>query len=284
MQDLNVVPVFFEALQYPEFARPNFYLLKQQESGWARGVYLTALSEVYHYSMTVLKLSYHAQKRDSKNLNIDELKLPLSKFYKSENETLIDKKTLDDLHLAVHATQYFNTEPKRYSPYEILSFVEYALWFIHNEFQLLVGQKETSDFRPNNQVFSSYLIAQDGPFFDFPTFKSTVLGLLANSQNPQFIKDFLQKFSKTAVDIISLWNNEIFELENKIKNEDESPVQREMIRVEFKAKDLIHSWWSSPELFEIKPHFFLLSTTLLFMQPRLRTLSKEISCVALWIN
>lgn len=255
MENLETTEVFFEALKYPEFARPNFYIEKAKESGWSMSVYITALLEAYHRSMIILTMAYHSKKRTYKDLKIDDVKLPLNRFYKSELTIQIDKKTIENLHLAVHSMEEFNREKKNYSPYEILSFVEHALAFTLREFKLLIGQDENSGFRPNQHVFSCYLISQDGPFFDFPIFKATILNLLATAENPEFIRNYLRKFSRCAIDIISLWNNEIFELEKKMDNKDnKEPGRQDMIRVEFHVKSLSHSWWSSPELFDIKPH------------------------------
>jgi hypothetical protein len=33
--------IFFGALTYPEFAKPNFYINQQKESGWTKGAFLS---------------------------------------------------------------------------------------------------------------------------------------------------------------------------------------------------------------------------------------------------
>jgi hypothetical protein len=48
MDSLDLKNIFFEALNYPSYARPYFYLVKQKESGWSKGVYFTALNETYN--------------------------------------------------------------------------------------------------------------------------------------------------------------------------------------------------------------------------------------------
>src|SRR5688572_9585205 len=70
--------IFLNALDYPENARPEFFLKHQPESGWSRGVFLRELEEAYHYYMAIynVKRSYETGmlgKEDRKL--IDDFKL-----------------------------------------------------------------------------------------------------------------------------------------------------------------------------------------------------------------
>src|SRR5436305_723882 len=127
---LDLTNIFFEALKYPQFARPNFFINKQKESEWSKGVYLTALDEVYHSSLLRLRMRFNAEKRNLGDTKFEEFKISKKVLLGDEDEQLIDKAVLDELHYAIQYAWRFDTIQKSYSPYQILSFVEVALLFI----------------------------------------------------------------------------------------------------------------------------------------------------------
>lgn len=148
MDSLDLGSVFFEALEHPEYARPNFYIIKQKQSVWSKAVYLTTLDEVYHTCITRIQLKFNAKKRTVPGLKIEDIKLSMKEYIGGNDETLIDKETLDKLHLAIQSAGYWDLEKEKFSAYQILSFVEYALWFMRNEFQHVAGLKQINGFRP----------------------------------------------------------------------------------------------------------------------------------------
>jgi hypothetical protein len=77
MELLNLRSIFFEALSYPEYARPNFYLIKQQQSVWSKGIYLTTLEEVYHACHQHIDLVYRARERNQPNLKKESISIPI---------------------------------------------------------------------------------------------------------------------------------------------------------------------------------------------------------------
>ncbi|MFT3981175.1 MAG: hypothetical protein QM687_11940 [Ferruginibacter sp.] len=252
MDSLDLGSVFFEALGHPEYARPNFYIIKQKQSVWSKGVYLTTLNEVYHACITRIQINFNAKKGKVTGLKIEDIKLPMKEFIGGDNETLVDKETLDKLHLAIQAAGYWDLEKEKFSAYQILSFVEYALWFMRNEFQYVAGLKQINGFRPRTKSYFNYLIAQDAPFFDFPRFKAAIRELNLTQQNRNAFKVTLEPFQKAAHEIVTLWNEKIAPIvHNDAGVLDQEPP--EMVMVEFKSADLNFSWWNDQDHFEIRP-------------------------------
>lgn len=250
MESLNLKSVFFEALKYPEYARPNFYIRKQQESGWSKGVYLTALNEVYYTCVEQLRFAFRNNSKQIGISNLNEIPIPIKDLTGEEGKNLITKKELDNLHLAVQAAQYFNAQKLTFSIYEKLSLIEYALSYIKTEFlkqsQDIDGQTST-----NTNSICLYLIAQDGPFFDFPTFKSSIRELLLSGSESKVLSKILSKYHATATDIVNIWNEKLSVIENRLSFQYYTP---ETIRVEFYGKQLKHIIWSDIDLFELKQH------------------------------
>ena len=252
MDKLDLSPVFFEALEHPEYAWPNFFIIKQKQSVWSKGVYLTALNEVYDASKTRLEITFRARQSKNKELKIEEIKLPVKEFIRGDNERLIDKTILTKLHLAIHAAGYWDLEKEKFTPYQILSFVEYALWFMRNEFQYVAGLKEIKGFRPRTKSYFNYKIAQNAPFFDFPRFKAALREINLAQQDRHVFEATLEPFKKAANEIVTLWNDyiSVIVLREGSSEETEPP---ELLMVEFHAEELNFSWWNDQDLFEVRP-------------------------------
>lgn len=252
MDSLDLGSVFFEALEHPEYAWPNFFIIKQKQSVWAKGVYLTTLSEVYHGCITRVQITYNAKKSKVPGLKIEDIKIPMKEFIGGDNEKLIGKETLDKLHLAIQAAGYWDLETEKFTPYQVLSFVEYALWFMRNEFQYVAGLIQVNGFRPRTKSYFNYLIAQDAPFFDFPRFKAAIRELNLTQQNRNAFKVTLEPFQKAAHEIVTLWNESIAPIVHNDAGipDPESP---QLVMVEFKSAELNFSWWNDRDHFEIRP-------------------------------
>lgn len=250
MEFSKIRVIFFKALDYPEYARPNFYINKQKESGWAKGIFLTTLNEVYHECIQRIKFNYNAQKRKDPELKLEDVELSTKDVTGDETDKKVNKQILEDLQKAVWAAQYFDQPLKTYTPYQILSFAEYALWFIRKEFQEQAKVSKNLHPRPRTKTYFHYLISQDAPFFDFPKFKTAFRELNFSIKNRVPFEKIAGNFHNAAKEIVDLWNNHIF----KIVNNPESHKLSEMVRVEFKGGELTHSWWNEAGLFEAKPH------------------------------
>jgi len=246
----NTSAVFFEALEYPEFARPNFYIRKQEESGWAKGVYLMALSEIYHSCQLRIKLHYNANKVKKTGLEIDDIELPIKEVTGGEEQGYYNKKLLEELHLTVRYAGHFGVQPKMFEPLDILSFTEYALWFIRNEFRVQVRETNGGFMRPRTNSYFTYLIAEEGPFFSFPQFKKAFRKLLLDSANIDNLKRILTPYHKTCLEIIKLWNEKLFMIQEQ-SHKDGKMIAPVIIRAQFKAEELKHSWWEDTSLFDV---------------------------------
>ncbi len=253
---LDLSNIFFDALEYPQFARPNFFLNKQSTTNWARGVYLTALNEVYHHCKSVLQMHYNAQKRKSEGLKIEDFEISIKDLVDIENNKLVKLETLDSLFYSLHFIPYFDRIQKNYTSLEIISFTETALIFIKNEYYIQSKKTTNFLFRPITKTYFTYLIAGDGPFFDFPKFKNAFRELLYSSKSSIKIEKLFISFHKAAVEIVKLWNEEIYFIEQKTHTE-ENNFQTERIRVEFHAESLKQTWWSDEKMFDkCIPHEF----------------------------
>ena len=48
----QVERVFLKALNYPDYARPEYFIKEQEKSGWSKGVFLRTLLDTHeHYSL-----------------------------------------------------------------------------------------------------------------------------------------------------------------------------------------------------------------------------------------
>lgn len=255
---LDLSDVFFEALKYPQFARPNFFINKQRESEWTKGVYLTALSEVYYSAILRLQMHFNAKKKNLGDIKFEEFKVAKKLLFGDNDEQILDKKILDEIFYAIQYAWKFDTSEKIFTPYQIISFTEAALSFIKKEFHEQSNKTKNPLPRPRTKTYFTYLIAQDGPFFDFPKFKNAIRELLYTTKNITKLNSLLKSFHKMASEIVKLWNEEIYFIEqNAHKREDGSPIER--VRVEFHSDTLKQSWWSDEKLFDNLPHDFYMN-------------------------
>src|SRR4051812_13284173 len=112
MQSLQFENIFIGALQHPEFSWSNYFLIEQEKSEWAKGVFLTSLDEVYHHCKRVFRFHFDSKKRKNENLAPQDIKLPIKQLVGVENSDLLDEATLERLHYAIHRLTYFDKEDK----------------------------------------------------------------------------------------------------------------------------------------------------------------------------
>jgi hypothetical protein len=256
---LDLSDIFFEALEYPQFARPNFFLNKQSTTNWAKGVYLTALNEVYHHCKSVLKMHFNKQKQKSEDLKLEDFEISIKDLVQIENNKLVNLETLDSLFYSLQFIPYFDRSQKNYTPLEVISCVETALIFIKNEYYKQIKKAANPLFRAGTKNYFNYLIAEDSPFFDFPKFKNAFRELLYSSKSSVKIEKLFISFHKAAVEIVKLWNEEIYFIEQKT-NVDGNKFQPERVRVEFNADSLKQTWWTDEKMFDnCIPHEFFLN-------------------------
>jgi hypothetical protein len=220
-----------------------------------KGSVLNIIKRVYHGCMEWIDIQYSLSRRKQPDLKPEKIELPIKEITGKDSDKKVNIKALNDLRKAVMEAQYFDQIPKTYTPYQILSFSEYALWFIRAEFHAQAGTVKNENPRPRTASYFNYLISPDAPFIDFPKFKAAFRELNFTIRNREPFEKIAGNFHKAAKEIVELWNTKIF----KIMSSKESHAHSEMVRVEFKAEGVGHSWWVDEDLFETKPHFFFLN-------------------------
>ena len=252
----DIAKVFFSALEYPDFMRTNFYIRMQKKSGWAKGVYLTALSEVYHACVTVIQIHQGAPKSRSLHLTREQVEIPIKDITKGDETGTFNLKLIEELFIAIRRGWYFERRKQKYSAIEILTFAEGGLLFIRNEFRR-EAKKQISQGNAEGASYVVYLIAQEAPFIDFPKFKNAFRYILLNSLNIDRLKRMLKPCHSASVEIVNLYNKKIFQLENKV-NTGINKTESEQARIEFDSTTLQHSRWDDTEHFNIlSPSWYL---------------------------
>lgn len=268
---LDLTHVFFEALKYPQFARPNFFINKQKDSEWTKGVYLTALSEVYHSAIFRLQMHFNAKKKNIGDTKFEEFKIAKKILFNDDDDQILDKNILEELYYAIQYAWKFDVVEKTFTPYEIISFAEVALSFIRKEFYKQ-SKKTTNPLPlPRTTTYFTYLIAQDGPFFNFPTLRNAIRELLYTTKNVNKLEKLLISFHKIASEIVKIWNDEIYFIEQNA-NKKENGSSSERVRVEFHSDSLKLSWWSYDKLFDNLPHDLYLNQDFAYMAANIANL------------
>lgn len=286
----EICGVFFEALDYPEFARANFYFNKQKESNWRIGIFITALREVYHSSVVRLEIHYQARKNKEQGLKIEDIEIPIKDVTGGEESGNFNKTLLDELLEATEACKLFEKLPKKYSEIEILSFTEYSLAFILKQYKKLQEKGAQSPFTPLLNPLTNYQIVSLAPYFDFLAFKHAFRSLLLD-KNVESLKIILKKYKIIAEEIVDLWNSQISYLEEE-ERQTQNP-SYETVRVKFDENNLSYSWWQQNPIFDAYPstvkrnyHFALfavqianLLSTELFQEKELSTIDNNLRIV-----
>lgn len=257
MKLLDIRLTFFEALKYPQYARPNFFVNRQKDSEWTKGVYLKSLYEIYHECIKRLRIHYDAKKRKANGIKLEDIKLPINEVTTGNAAGTYNKRVLEELRQAIQASERFGRHEKNYTSVETLSFVEYALGFIRNEFSAQSKGIKGEFARPGTSSYFTYLIVQDGPFFNFPKFKAAFRELVLSSNNLESLKQILKPFYTVSVEIVRLWNKKIHLLEN-VDRQTEEILPPEMVLIEFHSDETKKSWGTDLENFEVLgPRLFL---------------------------
>jgi hypothetical protein len=79
--------------------------------------------------------------------------------------------------------------------------------------------------------------------------------LLFTTRNINKLENVLKRIFNLALEIIKLWNDEVYLLDKKIDFKGKI-AQSVIARVEFKSESLIHSWWYDTRWFEQKHYNF----------------------------
>lgn len=242
--------IFFEALDYPEYARPFFYLKKQQESGWHKGIFLTALLEEYWNYDTIFKIKLGGAKAKNQNSQIEDIKIDIEKETKGKVKGAFTKAKNKELQVAILSVYEIDKPVKIFDSYQVISFIEYSLKFIKNEFEIIL-KLGSSDYRKN--LRTSYLISTDAPFFDFYKFRNESRKLLYEARNLNQLKVQYKKIHTICLDIINLWNTKLYSAQQQAENDEE--ILPNYIRLTFESDSMKRfERVNDFETFDIKQH------------------------------
>lgn len=221
--------VFLIALNYPEYARPEYYIKEQLKSDWSKGVFLRALLDWHeHYNMKLQIKSSHRKgqlKKEGRTLP-EDFGLDLEEETKGKVEGKLTKKVLEDLRYAIQYAYKLNKEPPVFDSYQIISFCERILIFIKAQFNEQIKKtssakytaerfrKEGQEVKGNPEyIIYTFNIISDAPVADFHRFRNEVRKLLLNSANPSELNSVLKPLYNISVEIVDLWNNKLQPIE-----------------------------------------------------------------------
>ncbi|WP_207516108.1 hypothetical protein [Longitalea luteola] len=242
----DVLPVFLDALNYPKCARPEYFIKKQKESGWSKGVYLRALQETYHHCIAVLEFYRGVEKRKSKNITVgqepinDNFVLSIEKLTEGKQKGDITEEVLKDLFAAIKFAYKFERPTLVFTPFEILAVTERILLFVRSEFNSQIQKTSSAYFLADKKrkqgvkiesdpeyIVNHYHVISEAPIFDFILFRNEVRNLLLNSRHPQTLKVMLKPVFDLTVKIVDLWNQKLSEIEQPLS--DRSPLKGKAI-------------------------------------------------------
>ena len=132
--------ILLEALNYPWYAKPEFLIKKQQDSGWSKYVFLSSLRDVQtNYEAEFARKLNDERKQNS---DIDQCKLGLSLESETKGKikevrvdygkraTTINSDVLQMLTEAIDRAYELDEPKAKYSDFHIITFFETALRFI----------------------------------------------------------------------------------------------------------------------------------------------------------
>jgi hypothetical protein len=251
--NFDVKNIFLEALDYPHYVRPFFFIKKQKELGWHKEIFLNGLINVYFHYDQIFEMKLSAAKGKNPESKIDDVSLSIDEETEGKYKGILTKKIIDELDISILTAFEIDKPQKQFSDVEIINFTEYALWFIKNEFKIQIGEIQFNGFRPRTKTYFVYLIASEAPFLNFPKFKSAVQTILWNGNNNSILKKSLKNYHKAANEIVEIWNSKLFKLQQKFyKNTEDDRELPETIKMEFKHEGLSHSWWNDDKMFNVK--------------------------------
>ena len=243
MEKLDTERVLFEALQYPLFAIPEFFIKKQIESGWSKSTYLTYLlsqCDSYTIDWTILK---NKAIFNNPKIDLEEIGMPLTELTNGlineartlghKTTSILNRELIDTLYFLIKKAEKIGQPLPVYSNLQIVSFVEKALNFIHYEFEVQCGivkgmyapRTYPKNFRNVTEegeityLLHSYSIIQPTPVFDLFIFQEALRELELNSRQNNNLKLITKPLYERSNQIVNLWNEKLYDLEESSDKE-----------------------------------------------------------------
>ena len=267
--------VFLRALNYPEYARPEYYIKEQAKSGWSKGVFLRSLLDIHEWYSIKLRIRTSQKKRafEKENRKLPEdFGLDLEEETNGEVKGKLTKKVLEDLRYAVQYAYKFDKKQPEFDSYQILTFCERILQFIKAQFNEQIQKTSSAKFlaekfRKEGQeidgnpeyVIYSYDIISDAPVANIYRFRNEVRKLLLNSSHPEELKTILKPLEILSVEIVNIWNTRLQPIEVAESEEERNKHIRDRRLITFDPDDMKiwHHNIYSPDDFHREPssHF-----------------------------
>ena len=267
--------VFLKALNYPDFARPEYFIREQEKSGWSKGVFLHTLMGMHdHFSMS-LQITTSAQKGRLKKENRhlpENFGLDLEKESKGQVKGTLTKKMLADLRYSiVNAYRIGKPEPS-FDSYQVIAICERMFIYIRSQFNEQVKKTGNAWYLADRQrkegqtikgapeyIIYHYNIISDAPVIDFTRFRNEVRKLLLNSINPSELKTMLQPLYTVGIEIVNLWNEKLQPIEVAPNEEELRKVIRDQRLITFDPEEMViwtHNIYSPEDYYrEPSKHF-----------------------------
>ena len=246
--------VFLKALQYPLYARPEFYLKQQQDSGWSKVVFFNALHGISEYFDTKLAIQRSDQRRlfkkDGKILPSD-FGINLEKETQGKLIGTLTGKSIQELRSAIDYAARIDLPKPKFNSYQILAFCERILTFVIDQFEIQLKKDGSARFvaerlrKLGHQIEGSpeyiiyhYQIISEAPLADFSIFKNELRKLILTSRNPAELRVILQPTFQRCKRIIELWNEDLINLDEPTKKEYKNKAVRDERVIEFDHHNL----------------------------------------------
>lgn len=247
--------VFLKALNYPDFARPEFFIREQEKSGWSKGVFLHTVMGMHdHFSMS-LQITTSAQKGRLKKENRELPKgfgLNLEKESKGQVKGTLTKKILEDLRYSIIKAYGIGKPEPFFDSYQVIAICERMFIYIRSQFNEQIKKTGNTQYLADRQrkegqtiegdpeyIIYHYNIISDAPVIDFTRFRNEVRKLLLNSNNPSELTTMLRPLYTVGIEIVNLWNNKLQPIEVAPNEEKRRKVIRDQRLITFDPEEMV---------------------------------------------
>lgn len=276
----NIYPdmdlVFLKALNYPDFARPEYFIHEQEKSGWSKGVFLHTLMGMHEHFSISLQMSTSAQKgrlkKDNKELP-EGFGLDLEKESKGHVQGTLTEKMLEDLRYSIINAYRIGKPGPSFDSYQVIAICERMFIYIRSQFNEQVKKTGNARYLADRQrkegqtiegnpeyIIYHYNIISEAPVIDFTRFRNEVRKLLLNSINPSELTTMLRPLYTVGVEIVNLWNSKLQPIEVAPNKEELKKVIRDQRLITFDSEEMViwtHNIYSPEDYYREPSKYFM---------------------------
>ena len=251
--------VLLKSLDFPLYARPDYFLKEQETSGWSKLTYLHGLYEAYWHLLDVFRIYQHTENtktgketKPQKDKSVDPFVLDLARITDGLMQGKLNQEKLTDLEYALDLTRRKDLPERVFSGWEILNLNDRALRFIEHQFNKQLRNihpggmvylpdqfSDKSTISPAIHTVYHFYIRAEGPFMNYFAYRNELRNLLLNSRHPEKLKHILKAALQLARSIVDLYNDHLYPAEFGDK---ERAQKREAVTVELDLDDLSISY------------------------------------------